>query len=453
MQHLGRRDLDKEFRVAIILSLVCLLSQPLNAQVIIKDTVVILSGQGLRRGGDPLTPTTNTVYAPFCANVTYYVPENQINSLCVDTLKFIVGNSSSVLLVCGCNWCYTSGYILNTVGPVAEGTPVTIAAGRRYYPAQNCNTQPCHDPLPVELDQDPGNLNRYDVSIDGLPAGTITFTNNLSVTQPTVQITHPGQPQQTGGIDSATVTVTVTRGGQPLENIPVDLDARAVDSSGGHAHTAGRPAGFFGDSDGMTDSNGVYSTKFFSHWFGGEEWIVASSSQLQYRDSVKMTIKVPGLQSLPAGINYVKIGGTCTHYGPSDNPEVPSSCRVPDNNHSAAQIVRDSLPLMANVWVDSLEQDTLFINDISLPFGGIFDIDGTWAPPHTTHGQGLEVDIRTELLSVNPPRRGIKVRNAQGQTVKNKEFEKIAKRFGVRLPNIDEEGTNFEHYHLYYRSP
>lgn len=273
------------------------------------------------------------------------------------------------------------------------------------------------------------------------------FTTVLDVTVDTTEI----RPRRTDGVDTTTVTVRVTAGDLPLSGVAVHLAARGVDSSGGHYHTVGRPAGVFGNSNGTTDSNGVYKTTFYANWFGGEEWIIASSSLIPQRDSVLMTIRVPGLELLPAGAHYVKIGGTCSHHGPRDDNQ-HQSCRTPDNNHNAAQIVRDFLPLMAMVWVDSLGQDTLFINDISLPNGGLFDhkaITSPWTAPHATHRIGLDVDVRTELGN----RRGVKVRNAQGQTVGNKEFVRLAKRFGVERLEPHDPRTDNEHYHLYYRSP
>lgn len=36
----------------------------------------------------------------------------------------------------------------------------------------------------------------------------------------------------------------------------------------------------------------------------------------------------------------------------------------------------------------------LYINDASLPWGGVFDLDGTWIGPHRKHEFGKDVDIR-----------------------------------------------------------
>lgn len=43
------------------------------------------------------------------------------------------------------------------------------------------------------------------------------------------------------------------------------------------------------------------------------------------------------------------------------------------------------------------------VNDMALPFGGIFDINGNWAGPHYQHSRGTAVDIRGNTLPNNVP--------------------------------------------------
>jgi hypothetical protein len=137
----------------------------------------------------------------------------------------------------------------------------------------------------------------------------------------------------------------------------------------------------------MTESVGVYRTTFYSNWFGGKEWIVARSPQIVQRDSVLMTMQVPGLELLPVGTNYSKIGGTCSHHGPGG----VGNCGTPDNNHWAHSSVV--------VWLDSLAHkykrefnpaSNIKYNDISLPYGGLFDHQATCNAPHQLHRLGKE---------------------------------------------------------------
>jgi len=104
---------------------------------------------------------------------------------------------------------------------------------------------------------------------------------------------------------------------------------------------------------------------------------------------------------------------------------------------------------MANKWVDSLKQRKLDINDISLPYGGLFDVSGQWRSEHSYHREGLDVDVRTE----RPGRAGVKVRNQQGLWVGNSKFERLAEQFGVKGARGHKKGSNEEHYHVYYWTP
>ena len=47
-------------------------------------------------------------------------------------------------------------------------------------------------------------------------------------------------------------------------------------------------------------------------------------------------------------------------------------------------------------------QGKIAVNDMALPFGGIFDVDQDWETPHITHSRGKAVDVRgnTESLAI-----------------------------------------------------
>ena len=116
------------------------------------------------------------------------------------------------------------------------------------------------------------------------------------------------------------------------------------------------------------------------------------------RDTVNLTVTVPGLELLPESQNYVKLGGTCEHHGPSDKglADVPANCRTPDNNHWIQAEAVDSLQRAAETFHSAewnRTREAMRINDISLSFGGLFDIDGSWRNPHDSHRTGKDVDI------------------------------------------------------------
>jgi hypothetical protein len=122
------------------------------------------------------------------------------------------------------------------------------------------------------------------------------------------------------------------------------------------------------------------------------------------KDTVKLTVAVPGLELLPDGQNYVKVGGTCEHHGPSNKSldSIPANCRTPDDNHWIAPSALLSLDSVALAFRQDRRNRTglIRLNDVSLPFGGLFDISGRWQAPHKSHREGKDVDIENPNLSV-----------------------------------------------------
>jgi len=91
-------------------------------------------------------------------------------------------------------------------------------------------------------------------------------------------------------------------------------------------------------------------------------------------DTVSLITKVPGLQLLPAGTNYIKYGGTCRHHG----PEGPSGCTTPDTDHWGTAEIVQSIIAIADSFALNYPSFRIRINDMSLPLGGGFDLGGNW---------------------------------------------------------------------------
>lgn len=117
----------------------------------------------------------------------------------------------------------------------------------------------------------------------------------------------------------------------------------------------------------------------------------------------QISVKVPNLELLPdGGSDYVKIGGRCEHHGPRDDSQYPN-CRTPDNNHWGE---RDVILALQDIAHQAMQPSPtglglttpLKYNDISLPLGGRFDVNGNWTGDHAEHRKGQDADIRK-----NPP--------------------------------------------------
>jgi hypothetical protein len=46
-------------------------------------------------------------------------------------------------------------------------------------------------------------------------------------------------------------------------------------------------------------------------------------------------------------------------------------------------------------------QKNIWVNDISLPVGGLFDFQNTWTPPHRTHRDGRDADVNWSSMSAD----------------------------------------------------
>jgi hypothetical protein len=94
-------------------------------------------------------------------------------------------------------------------------------------------------------------------------------------------------------------------------------------------------------------------------------------------------VYIVGLQQLQAGNEYTLTGGTATHPG--------------DYNHFGTAIAVANLPLICNDYEAMYPGSTNpEINDMSLPFGGKFEIAGNWgAGSHAEHRVGRNCDFET----------------------------------------------------------
>jgi len=275
-------------------------------------------------------------------------------------------------------------------------------------------------------------------------------------------IISPRTIQKPGKENKKEFTVRLTRGGKPIENHPFGLTTDYVDSSGGHSHVTPRRTekrendGHFilrrtgTDYDrpynGSTQSNGEERFDYVASIFGDIMRVRVDSRMNQLLwDTLSVVERVPGLIRLPASPSYVRVGGTCNHHGPSDKLAANSPCQTPDNNHWGERKVIEALFFISGAWkVNFPNESILVINDISLPNGGLFDVKGNWQPEHSSHRNGRDVDVRTELPN---EREGIPVRNEGGLTVPNRGFEKICRGRGATA-KIHERGTALEHYHI-----
>ena len=189
------------------------------------------------------------------------------------------------------------------------------------------------------------------------------------------------------------VTVTLQEDGNPEANATVSFQAQALPGSGGHDHDATRPVGVFSALSCMTGSDGVCSVTYTASVFGGIETIIASATGTP-QQSQNLIVSVPGLALLADSTFYTKVGGTVFHLGPPLSPQ--------DHNHYGIAEFNQAIVSVSSVFKEKFPDRTIFINDMSLPLGGLFDIGGAWSPPHHYHrlGTSCDYDLSSGLDSI-----------------------------------------------------
>jgi len=91
-------------------------------------------------------------------------------------------------------------------------------------------------------------------------------------------------------------------------------------------------------------------------------------------------MKVPNLVELKAGTGYTLTGTTTQHPSPS--------------NHYVTSEFQAQLIKIGQEWYDTCSNsEALSYNDMSLPWGGLFDVSGKWSTPHKEHRFGNNADV------------------------------------------------------------
>ncbi|MBO6586911.1 MAG: hypothetical protein JJ953_12455 [Gracilimonas sp.] len=291
------------------------------------------------------------------------------------------------------------------------------------------------------------------------------------------------------------IIVKMFNSGSPISDQGVTISTEWIEGSGGHNHSGGNdlaqpPQNIMGwivdiaeaDSaqgriETVTNEDGEIRLRYRAPEFGGKIRMVAQTNinrDTLFADDT-LAVKVPGLVLLPNGNNLSKVGGTPRHHGPRVDSRYQNN-RSPDNNHFGTQEFVDSLISLANNWANLVASDSeqddrqvpLNINDLSLPNGGKFDLEGRWLTrlhraAHDYHRVGRDADIRTTrkfpigngrngvLLTRLLDGNGTPVLDTEGNEVYvNRAFQRQIILHGAnRKSGIHGSGKN-EHYHVYF---
>lgn len=254
-----------------------------------------------------------------------------------------------------------------------------------------------------------------DTAIYVLPSLPDTIVQFVRPASSSVYPSYRGRNNATTKRNYIDLELKITTDGQPVSNCLVQVLRPELVDSGGHSHGGNRPLGRFNHPTSstdtahttdtllvQTDSTGTGKFRYVASQFGGVERIkVRIATDTTKFDTLSLATQVPGLDVLPTGTHYVKVGGTCLHHGPSDDSNVPEACMTPDTDHWGTSRLLTAIPKIAAAY-DSLHPGIrLRINDLSLPYGGLFDyfINSPWQTPHSEHRIGINADLGYQGLN------------------------------------------------------
>lgn len=187
-------------------------------------------------------------------------------------------------------------------------------------------------------------------------------------------------PAGTGLLATLELEVGVYDGETPVPDRTVTLSLTPNEGTAGHLHIGGKSPGRLSRTVVPTGS-GVARVRYFAPVASGPVTIRGTSEQAaEALDSIR--VKVPGLVPLGAGTAYARVGSPGDHAGRYTG--TPAFV-------AALQALASAFHQTYSPPADSL----LGFNDMSLPQGGIFDLNNTWAGEHAEHRVGTNVDMRT----------------------------------------------------------
>ncbi len=281
------------------------------------------------------------------------------------------------------------------------------------------------------------------IPFDTLLQGELICTNTTSLTLELSGRTET-RPTQTGGTSTVTITAKVTSGGQPRAGIPVVFALEVVDDSGGHdaGHIAARPKGRLVPESGISDANGEVKIVFQASQIAGDHIIAASCTSCQAAVSHNIRVKVPDLVNVFAlpftgQFAYPGIGQTLQH---SDNHYL---------TWDAAYKMFEISSRYQRIWPTAPK---LTLNDMSLKWGGKFDLDGNWETSinrHAEHRVGSSSDIRANGVAGSIPN-GIRAAFSRWLSRNSIPTDTIPADLVIEpIRHLwESRGTNNEHFHL-----
>jgi hypothetical protein len=170
--------------------------------------------------------------------------------------------------------------------------------------------------------------------------------------------------------------------------------------NGGHIHTDNRTPGILSCStDGpgtqnscalASDSSGSVPFLFIASPVSGSHTIRATCDGCGNTATAVVNVKVDNLIEIPTSPQLYALQD-------SSGKIIGAIPGMHTGNHYLTATAIDELKSLAILYTTRINPNAvLYLNDASLVWGGLFDVDSSkpWSSPHTLHDRGLSLDIR-----------------------------------------------------------
>lgn len=246
------------------------------------------------------------------------------------------------------------------------------------------------------------------------------------------------EPGQTASL----MVRALNKDGQPAPGINIKIEASVDATSGGHDHgNAARPKGNLGGAapnthivSGKTNAQGWFPFSFTAPIAAGEHTIRAECPE--------------GRCDPKSGTAYARIKGLVTLTESSGNHTLIGRRDEHQDNHYVTPTAALKVHILAFKYRTQFPTaHVLHLNDASLEWGGVFDLNKSWTPGpnnkpgHKEHRRGTVIDIRAnEYKTAIPPENYAAferlVSNLGGNSRRHGEGD--SKHYHVRLMGVPE---------------
>ncbi len=285
-------------------------------------------------------------------------------------------------------------------------------------------TDPLLCKVKVELESDPTKTGEGEVPV---VEQTLKIVMEGERKVEPMNLSGSSKPQKPKTANKKEFIIQLTRNKDAVRNYVFSLSNENVDGSGGHDHVNDRPAGTQAQRrdnygyyilkrtndtidvrpyEGETQEDGREKFDYVASVFGDRMLLRVETTEPNKKqflwDTLSLAEKADNLVLLTEGVNYRLVGGTCEHHGPSDRVTA-ENCQAPNDNHFGTATLVRIIQAVADSFAMKYPGFRLRINDMSLPFGGKFETDGSWNPraDHQEHRAGTNADIALTAYNQN----------------------------------------------------